>query len=314
MSLPYDLKVLLEMFTYRRPHGGSTVDEFVRDFILPYKPLICHDSSNYIIDIGENFKTVFSSHVDTVHKDDGKQKIVYDSINELVFKEDGHPLGADDATGVWLMLQMIDNKVPGRYIFHVGEECGGIGSGNLATYAAHHLDNISHAVAFDRRGTTDVITHQGWSRCCSDSFASELAHQLKLNYRPDDGGVFTDTANYTGLVNECTNLSVGYENEHTGSETQDIRHLMQLRDALLRVDWSSLPDKRDKTAVEFDDFDFNYTPAEDYVYMSASEIYEFIENYPDAVAQILEDRCVSLVEMREYINDFYGSEVLRGRK
>ena len=39
-------------------------------------------------------------------------------------------------------------------------------------------------------------------------------------WKTDTGGSFTDTANYTDIIPECTNLSCGYYNAHTQSEYQ----------------------------------------------------------------------------------------------
>jgi hypothetical protein len=119
-------------------------------------------------------------------------------------------------------------------------------------------------VAFDRRGTWSVITHQFGGRCCSDEFGEALAAQLNMHnddfmYVTDDGGVFTDTANYTEIIPECTNLSVGYYDEHTDRERLDLAHLFALRDALLKVNWGALPVKRDPTKFErFDRFNVDF--------------------------------------------------------
>ena len=103
------------------------------------------------------------------------------------------------------------------------------------------LAGIERAIAFDRRGTGDVITHQCRVRTCSMDFAQALAAQLGLGFAPCAEGVFTDTAHYAGLIPECTNLSIGYEHAHTGMEYQDYGFLEYLLPALLRVEWAALP-------------------------------------------------------------------------
>lgn len=62
-----------------------------------------------------------------------------------------------------------------------------------------------------------------------------------FNYRPDPTGIYTDSAQFTQLILECTNISVGYYNEHSVSEKQDIKHLEQLCDVVCKIDWESLP-------------------------------------------------------------------------
>lgn len=67
-------------------------------------------------------------------------------------------------------------------------------------------------------------------------------------YMPDDTGVYTDTAEFVDLVAECTNISIGYEREHSDEEAQDILHLQALAQQVVRMDWDALPVVRDPLA------------------------------------------------------------------
>jgi hypothetical protein len=60
----------------------------------------------------------------------------------------------------------------------------------------------------------------------------------------DPTGVFTDSANFIDLIPECTNVSVGYFNEHTHEEVQNISYLERLAKACVAADWSKLTIKR----------------------------------------------------------------------
>ena len=124
---------------------------------------------------------------------------------------------------------------------------GGIGARHVASdYLL--LEYFDRAIAFDRRGTSDVITHQGFGRCCSDKFAEALCDQLNnqgLLYMPSDAGVYTDTAEFTDIISECTNISVGYLNEHRKEETLNLPHYLALASAVVAVDWEGLPTYRD---------------------------------------------------------------------
>ena len=66
-------------------------------------------------------------------------------------------LGADDKLGCYIMCRMIEKKVPGLYVFHVGEECGGIGSSHLADKRKDLFKDIDYCIAFDRKGYNDFI-------------------------------------------------------------------------------------------------------------------------------------------------------------
>lgn len=240
----------LKLTSKTYPYGYE--DEFVQEMqtigVLP-KSLEKDSQGNYFLKIGTS-RTIFASHFDTACK---SQSIVNHKIDGDMIRTDGTTiLGADDKAGVTLMLWMIEHQIPGTYYFFIGEEVGCIGSG-LAAKSLEFKGLYDRIVSFDRRGTQSVITHQSYTRTCSDEFAKELAKQLNfsdLSYKIDDTGVYTDSAEFTHLIPECTNLSVGYYQEHTFSEHQDIDHLKKLANALLFVDWESLPTVRDFTKIE----------------------------------------------------------------
>lgn len=203
-------------------------------------------------------RTMFTAHTDTVHRSGGPNSMRLDRADpakEIWRADEGQCLGADDGAGIALLYHMIVAGVKGYYVFFRGEEHGGIGSSWLAKNMAQCLKDIDHCVSLDRAGYSDVITHQGRSRCCSDEFAQALAEQLtpedfSMAYVPDSTGVFTDSANLVDHIPECTNLSVGYKSQHGDGEWQDVTFLQQLADQLLKVRWDTLPVKRDPKAVD----------------------------------------------------------------
>lgn len=212
------------------------------------------------------------------------------------------------------MRNMIRAGIPGRYVFHREEEVGGLGSSYVAKEMPKLLDGIKFAIAFDRKGGKDVITHQAGQRTASDAFAKSLAAALDpLVYLPDDWGVFTDTANYDQIVPECSNISVGYYNAHTRDELQDVYHAQQLLKVLLKADFTKLVCERDPSKPDVDDWYGGYYGAwrsgptrksqsarassretdagalEDYVYSN----YELVASY-------LEELGVTLEELEQY--------------
>lgn len=261
---------LLSILSLGRPHGSENEAVFIEEFLAPYNPSPLHSTDGttlaYVIDIGES-KTLFSCHIDTVGTAEDKSLTMDGSI--LGVEKSNSCLGADDGAGVWLLLEMIDAGVPGCYVFHRGEERGGIGSSGIAKEFSGFLAQFNRAIAFDRRGTSSVITHQGWSRCCSTEFGEALAEGLsavideQYFFATDDGGIFTDTANYTDDIGECTNVSCGYDSEHSHHETLDAEFLFALRDACVALDWESLPTVRKPGDIDPDDWSntFSYTRA-----------------------------------------------------
>lgn len=256
-NVRFDLGLLLEMLTYRRPAGSVAETEFIDHYIAPLPDATCDRFGNWHVVIGDA-SILWSTHTDTVHNHSGRQTIAYDTKTGMIRisrkskrgrrREDrSNCLGADDTAGVFLAVSMIRAGVSGHYVFHYGEEIGGNGSSDLARLSPEWLAGSRFAIALDRKGYEDVITHQGFSRCCSDAFASSLAEQLNasgLTFSPSDRGLFTDTANYTDLIGECTNLSIGYFDCHTRAETVDVRFLERLLSALCEIDPSALVEDR----------------------------------------------------------------------
>lgn len=236
---------LLRMLTYGRPHGSDAEADFVNKYLAPLPGMGFDKFGNGWVQIGTS-PVLWSSHTDTVHHKPGRQAVRVDEkgMIQLVEKKHGLCLGADDAAGVWLMREMIRAEVPGRYVFHAGEEHGGLGSAWIARERKNLFLGIDFAIALDRMGTTSIITHQTGGRCASEAFSASLALKLGTGWKSDSGGTFTDTANYVDLVGECTNLSVGYYHQHGPEELLDLNFLLGLRRVLMRFDATGLVAQR----------------------------------------------------------------------
>lgn len=175
----------------------------------------------------------------------------------------GCTLGADDKAGTWILLKLIELNVPGLYLFHVGEECGGVGSKALAEKHKGLFEGVKRAIAFDRADYSDVICTQNVGKCCSDEFGKALAEALnKSNYIPPKNkfksgvrGTFTDTASYVRIIPECTNVSVGYFSQHGSNEKLDYLWLTgylwpAIKEMVERGDFDNLPTVRDPSKIE----------------------------------------------------------------
>jgi hypothetical protein len=283
-----ELAELIKMHTFRRPMGSKTERQFIKEYIQPLPGAEQDMYGNWHVQIGDS-RVLWSCHTDTVHTNQGRQRVDYsDGILTLAPKEKSvktygsylntngqtvqtykilkqgrsNCLGADDTAGVFIMRNMILRGVPGNYVFHYGEERGGLGSRHLS-YASKFLQFFDFAIAFDRHGYTDIITEQAGGYCASHTFAASLAKQLAqhgLEYEACTFGIFTDTANYTDEIAECTNLSVGYDGEHTDDEALDCKYVLRLLDAVSNLDETQLvvdrrPGEMFNPANGPDDFD-----------------------------------------------------------
>ncbi len=235
-----DTATLIAMLKTCRPHGSPAEQDFVDRFLTPLG-VTADGFGNLWLSIGQGPTILWSSHTDTCHRKGGSQRLAFaDGVVRLAAEETANCLGADCTAGVWLMREMITSGIPGTYVFHRGEERGGLGSAWSARNNAALLARHTAAIAFDRRGTSSIITHQRGGRSASDAFALSLAAALRMGHHPDPTGTFTDTANYTDLIGECSNVSIGYDDEHGPRESLDLRYLLALREAVLAADLSQL--------------------------------------------------------------------------
>lgn len=277
-------ETFLELTKKRYPYGTEDEAMVIVKRLLPDVKFEKDEFDNYYTYIakpdGSDSDTMFTSHLDTIdsgpnsysyqkgkkwdstlkkYVDDPNYKEVEDDKSvKHVFdgdfvKTDGNSnLGADDKAGTTIMMNLISENVPGLYYFFVGEESGCIGSSSLSrVFESKGHPKMNKCISFDRRGYDSVITHQT-GECASDEFAKELSNRLNeygFWFEPDPTGVYTDSAEFTDIIPECTNISCGYFSEHTKSEKQDLEFLELLSIVCTQIDWETLPIKRDTDKI-----------------------------------------------------------------
>jgi hypothetical protein len=243
---PTDIKsTFISLVTETYPHGyEEEVLKYLPNFLKKDK----HGNYYYIIG---NTDTAFTCHLDTASRTKSRVNLrEFEKDGQTFIKTDGSSiLGADDKAGVTVLLYMIHNNVPGVYWFFIGEERGGIGSRDVAKdYDSYpFMKDIKKIVSFDRRNYYSVITSQMGVSCCSNEFAQSLCDQLNksgLKLALDPTGIFTDSASFIDIIPECTNVSVGYFDEHRHTEIQNITYLKKLCKAAVACDWDKLVVKR----------------------------------------------------------------------
>jgi len=238
-------KTFLSLVTKTYPHGNE-------DEVLQFLPTLQKDVvGNYYTIIGGHTETMFTCHLDTADRTQMTTTLfsIKEGEDEIIVTDGTTVLGADDKSGTTVMLYMMEHNVPGLYYFFIGEERGGIGSHALADVyeSVDYLKDVKRCVSFDRRNYYSIITSQMGTDCCSPEFADALCEAYTtngLNMKPDDTGIYTDSASFLDDIPECTNVSVGYFNEHTGKEKQNMTFLTKLCEASVKIDWKSLPTKR----------------------------------------------------------------------
>jgi len=241
---PKDVRsTFISLVTETYPHGHE--EEVVP--LISQAGLEKDQFGNYYKIIGKS-ETMFTSHLDTADRKKSKVTIYseMDNNQEHLMSDGTTILGADDKSGVAVMLYMIAHNVPGVYYFFIGEERGGIGSGKVSSVfeKVEHLKGMKRCISFDRRNYYSIITEQLGMECCSDEFAQALADQYNskgMKFSLDPTGIYTDSASFIDQIPECTNISVGYFDEHTTKESQNITFLEKLAKASVQIKWEELP-------------------------------------------------------------------------
>ncbi len=337
-KLSQDEKTILAMFSYMRPSGTPTEAAFIERFLTPLG-FTRDPFQNLVLTVGDDPRILWSSHVDTVHGKEGIQTLTYDGEMLRLSKSaklTSSCLGADDTAGIWLMTEMIKANVPGVYVIHHAEESGCIGSRDLAKGNPEFFANIDAAVAFDRMGYDSVITHQMYGRTASERFAAsfgaaiDTALGIKSGFKADDTGSYTDTNEYAHLVPECTNISVGYHNQHTRNESQHVPFLITLRNAMVNLDLTQIVIARDPSVVEYAgyksyfrggfnghrnwDFDDPWDDPKNYTAFpdrrSSGSMEDLVKAYPDVAANILQSYGLSRNTLMDEIAEVYGDNAL----
>lgn len=212
----------------KRPHGGRGEKALARYLAKAYNGTI-DDTGNVTIGDGQ---ICFCAHLDTADSAEGIRSLGH--MDGMLWAHNDL-LGADDGAGVYALSRMVEAGVEARYVFFVGEECGGIGSSRYDMPG--YVDAV---IALDRRGTTEVIHTQGGYPCASGRCSRWVAAHL-TGYAPSDRGSFTDSRNFADRVPECLNIAVGYQLEHSTHEWLDVEHLERLIQELIGIPWQGMP-------------------------------------------------------------------------
>ncbi len=183
--------------------------------------------------------TLFVAHLDTVARAEGEHQIYWDD-RRIISTGGAAVLGADDGAGVYVLARMMAAKVPALYLYTQGEEYCGIGMTDAVMYERDRFTGIERAIAFDRKGTTEICGEQSCGILASRAFVGALAAGLGLGH-VWGCGTYTDNSELAGMIPEIVNVSVGYANNHGPNETLDWPYLQRLADAACALDWESLP-------------------------------------------------------------------------
>jgi hypothetical protein len=230
-------------------YDGQTYEQALYGPLLEQRGFQLDHYGNYWCSVGPS-RTIFSAHLDTAADvETGPREVVHREKRGYVATDGRSILGADDKAGVCVVLAMVEAKVPGLYVLFADEEVGCLGSRWLAWDMGDDvLSLFDRMIVFDRAGSHEVLNHLSGIKSCSSEFARELCAKLtrqgKTRYWPSRDGGMSDALSFVWFIPEVTNIGVGYEFAHTGREIQDLRHLDNLIERCLDIDWEALPTRR----------------------------------------------------------------------
>lgn len=182
-------------------------------------------TKDFIYAIG-NIPVALLAHMDTVFQLP-PMDIYYDTRQNVMWSPDG--LGADDRAGVFAILKIIqDKRFRPSIIFTTEEEKGGLGAYELVKTINKPSSDLNFLIQLDRHGIDDCVFYE----CDNREFVDYI----------EDFGFKEHFGSFTDISVICpawgmagVNLSVGYMDEHSISETLHVDALYDTIDKVKNI-------------------------------------------------------------------------------
>ena len=190
-------------------------------------------ATNDFIYVKGDIPIALVAHLDTVHRQ-VVRVLYHDEKKGVLWSPQG--LGADDRAGVFAILKILEAGYRPSVIFCTQEESGGTGAREFIKKFNRPAVKTNFLIELDRRGINDSVYYD---------FDNPLFEEYINNYGfVTDWGSFTDISIISPHWRlPAVNLSTGYLNEHTLSETlhycslyQTIEKVKRILDAEMTVD------------------------------------------------------------------------------
>lgn len=203
-----DYKLIERLVSLTQKEMKHAMSQYLRK---RYKKVI--ETKEYIVAIGE-IPIALVAHMDTVFKAP-VSNLYYDQRKGTLWSPEG--LGADDRAGIFAIIKILQSGLRPSVIFTTDEEVGGVGAAALGSKKCP-IPNLKYMIELDRRGSNDCVFYD----CYNKEFISYIE---KFGFC-EKWGSFSDISYLMSDWLICgTNLSVGYEDEHSIAETLHINAL-----------------------------------------------------------------------------------------
>ena len=164
------------------------------------------------------------AHMDTVFARPALN-IYYDRVKNVLWSSEG--LGADDRAGVYAIIQIIRKGLRPHIILTTDEEKGAMGAAALSAIDCPFKD-LRFIIELDRRGANDCVFYD----CDNQKFTSYI----------EDFGFVEAIGSFSDISIICpawgvagVNLSIGYEDEHSFTETLWVGHMFNTIDKVVSI-------------------------------------------------------------------------------
>ena len=206
-----DYKLLKSVVGLSQESLKKTLNSYLKK---KYHKVVC--TKEYLFAEG-TIPVALVAHMDTVFKSP-PDHIYYDREMGVIWSPEGGC--GDDRAGVFAILKILQSGLRPTVIFTTDEELGGLGAEKLVKDFPDAPTSLNYIIQLDRRGTTDCVFYD----CDNPSFVDYVE---KFGFI-ENYGSFSDISEICpawGIAG--VNLSVGYEDEHSVSETLHVKPLQK---------------------------------------------------------------------------------------
>ena len=221
---PQELRSIEQFFQLKQSSLMKAMRQYLKS---KYDTVLCE--KEYLIAVGD-IPVALVAHLDTVFTAP-PQRIFYDRTKNVMWSPDG--LGADDRAGVYAIVQILKAGLRPTVIFTTDEEKGCLGAEALVKNLPIAPTELKYIIELDRRGSDDCVFYQ----CDNEQFEDYVeSFGFVMNF-----GSFSDISVICPAWRVAgVNLSIGYYDEHSYSETlyvgQMLNTIEKVKRMLLSVD------------------------------------------------------------------------------
>ena len=291
-------RVEQDLITYLVKSSQEKTKSFMSAFLRKYYKNNVYETGDFICAKGD-IPVALVAHMDIVFKDYSlvNKEVYYDKEKNVMWSPEG--AGFDDRAGLYAITRIIRDGFKPHVILLKDEEVGGVGASAFIEYQ-NPLKDVRFLIELDRNGADDCVFYD----CDNPDFVTYI----------ENFGFIEDWGSFSDISVICpdwkiagVNLSIGYKNEHTTSETLHVSHMLntirKVEKILSEEDWPSF-----KYIPRL--YNYSYDISGNYWYRDYSKTYRDIWSYDTSDEQ--EDEicccCGKTVNSAELIYATVGHE------